>query len=59
MIVNNVQSGSSSKTNKDLNVNKSVGGFKRTISRILAMTSRICHVSFVERKSIIFKNVSS
>ena len=54
MIVNNVQSGSSSKTNKDLNVNKSVGGFKRTTPRIPTMTSRICHVSFVERKTIIY-----
>ena len=59
MIVNNVQSGCYSKTNKELNVNKSVGGFKRTIPRIPAMTSRICHVSFVERKTFIFMNVSS
>ena len=57
--MNNVQSGSSSKKNKDLNVNKSVSGFKRTIPRIPAMTSRIFHVSFVERKTIIFKNVCS
>ena len=40
-------------------MNKSVGGFKRTTPRIPTMTSRICHVSFVERKTIIFKNVSS
>ena len=59
MIVNNVQSGSSSKNNKYLNVNKSVNGFKRITSRIPTMTSRICHVSFVERKTITFENVSS
>ena len=39
--VNNVQSGSSSKTGKYLNVNKSVSGFIRTTQRIPMMTSRI------------------
>ena len=57
--VNNVKIGSSSKTNKHLNVNKSVNGFRRTTPRIPTMTSRICHVSFVERKTITFENVSS
>ena len=54
--VNNVKIGSSSKTNKHLNVNKSVNGFRRTTPRILTMTSRICHVSFVERKTVHAKN---
>ena len=57
--VNNVKIGNSSKTNKHLNVNKNVNGFKRTTPKIPTMTSRICHVSFVEKKTITFKNVSS
>ena len=57
--VNNVKIGSSSKTNKHLNVNKSMNGFRRTIPRIPTMISRIFHVSFVERKTITFENVSS
>ena len=57
--VNNVKIGSSSKTNKHLNVNKSMNGFRRTTPRIPIMTSRICHVSFVKRKTITFENVSS
>jgi len=57
--VNNVKIRSSSKINKHLNVNKSVNGFKRTTPRIPTMTSRICHVSFVEKKTITFENVSS
>ena len=57
--VNNVKIGSSTKTNKHLNVNKSMNGFKRTIPRIPMMTSRVCHVSFVERKTITFENVNS
>ena len=59
MIVNNVQSGSSCKTNKHLNVNKSMSGFKRITPRVPMMTSRICHVSFVEIKTITFENFSS
>ena len=57
--VNNVKTGNSSKTNKHLNVNKNVNGFKRTTPKISTMTSRICHVSFVETKTITFENVSS
>ena len=57
--VNNVKIGNSSKTNKHLNVNKNVNGFKKTTPKIPTMTSRICHVSFVEKKTITFKNVSS
>ena len=57
--VNNVKIGNSSKTNKHLNVNKNVNGFKRTTPKIPTMTSRIFHVSFVEKKTITFKNVSS
>ena len=37
----NVQSGGSSKTNKHLNVNKSVNGFRRTTLKIPTMTSRM------------------
>ena len=57
--VNNVKIGNSSKTNKHLNVIKNVNGFKRTTPKIPTMTSRIFHVSFVEKKTITFKNVSS
>ena len=57
--VNNVKIENSSKTNKHLNVNKNVNGFKRTTPKIPTMTSRIFHVSFVEKKTITFKNVSS
>ena len=57
--VNNVKIWSFSKTNKHLNVNKNVNGFKRTTPKIPTMTSRIFHVSFVEKKTITFKNVSS
>ena len=47
--VSNVQSESSSKTNKHLNVNKSVNGFRRTTLRIPTMTSRmLCF--FCEKK---------
>ena len=53
---NNVKIWSFSKTNKHLNVNKSVNGFKITTSVIPMMTSRICHVSFVERKTVHAKN---
>ena len=57
--VNNVKFGSSSKNNKRLNMNESVNGFRRITPRILTITSRICHVSFVETKTITFENVSS
>ena len=57
--MNNVKIGSSSKNNKHLNMNKSVNGFRRITLRIPTMTSRIFHVSFVEKKTITFKNVSS
>ena len=56
---NNVKIGNFSKTNKHLNVNKSVNGFRGTTPRISTMTSRICNVSFVERKTITFESVSS
>ena len=57
--INNVKFGSSSKTNKHLNVNECVNGFRRTTLRIPTMTSGTCHVSFVETKTITFENVSS
>ena len=39
--VNSIKIGSSSKSNKYLNVNKSVNGFRRTTLRIPTMTSRM------------------
>ena len=38
---------------------RSVNGFKRITPKIPTMTSRLCHVPFVERKTITFDNVSS
>ena len=56
--VSNVQSGSSSKTNKHLKVNKSGSGFKKNNPIIPTRTRRTGHVSIVERKTILFANIN-
>ena len=57
--VSNVQSGSSSKTDKHLKVNKSGNGFKKTTPRIPTRIRRTELVSIVERNVITFANVNS
>ena len=56
--VNNVQSGSSSKTNKYLKINKSGSGFKKNNSNNLNKDKKNRVVSIMERKAITFSNIT-